>query len=188
MPAQGSDIETAGQVFLLGAGARSDGMGGCGALLGEATSGLFNPAAQALTNDLAGTIFSDPRPYFVRGYSHLVLSAAARTEFGYIGADYFSRQGVDGSAFPPEEGSNLILAGRPWRGLSVGFGIKVLSTKKANFVPLNETIAKTYKTAFDLGAAYTGILPQTTLKQSGPMEDSTPPHSLDHFRAACPWE
>lgn len=158
-----SNVQTAGKLFLLGAGARSDGLGGCGTLLGEATSGLFNPAAQTLTEDLSGTVFSNPRPYFWKGYDFLVLTAAARTEFGYIGASYLSRRGVDGSNYPPEEGSSLVLAGRPWRGLALGVALKILSTQKANFVPLNEIGAKTYKTAFDLGVLYAGLMPQVTL-------------------------
>jgi hypothetical protein len=63
-----ADIQTAGKMFLLGVGARSEGLGGSGTLLGEAAGGLLNPAAQTLTGDLAGSLYSSPRPYFTRGY------------------------------------------------------------------------------------------------------------------------
>lgn len=167
-----ADIQTAGKMLLLGVGARSEGMGGCGALLGEAAGGLLNPAAQTITGDLAGSIYSSPRPYFTRGYDFLVITASARTEFGYIGASYMLRHGVEGSDRPPEEGSALLIAGRPWRNLAVGLGLKILTAQKANFLPINETGSKTYKMAFDLGALYSGLLPQTTLGRIGNQDDN----------------
>ena len=166
-----ADIQTAGKIFLLGVGARSESLGGSGALLGEAAAGLLNPAAQTLTGDLAGSIYSSPRPYFTRGYDFLVITAAARTEFGYIGASYMLRHGVEGSDRPPEEGSALLMAGRPWRNLALGLGLKILTAQKANFIPINETGSKTYKMAFDLGALYSGFLPQTTLSRSRDQAD-----------------
>lgn len=160
-------INTAGKLFLLGYSSRSDGMGGCGALTGDPSSGLFNPAAQAFMGDVGGTVYSNPRPYFQGGYSFLVLNAAAHTEFGYISVNYLNRKGDEGSTYPPEEASALILAGKPWQGLALGLGVKILSIKnRFPFTPLNETETKTYKTAFDVGAAYSGLLPSATLGKS----------------------
>ncbi len=166
------EIDTAGKLFLLGAGARSDGLGGCGTLLGEAYGGLFNPAAQVLIEDLAGTVYSNPQPYFQHGYDFLVLSASARTEFGCLGANYLSRNGVEGSAYPPEEASALVLSGNPWKKLSLGVGFKILTSQKANyFVPVNETGSSSYKMGFDLGVVYSRLLPQTTLGRAERWEE-----------------
>jgi hypothetical protein len=147
-------------------------MGGCGALLGEAAGGLMNPAAQTLTGDLAGMIYSCPRPYFIRGFDLLIITAGARTEFGYIGASYMARHGVEGSDRPPEEGSALVMAGKPWRNLSLGLGLKILTAQKANFIPINESGSKTYKMAFDLGVLYTGLFPETTLSSAHEQTDN----------------
>ncbi|MCX6639673.1 MAG: hypothetical protein NTW14_04215 [bacterium] len=161
-------INTTGQLFLIEPGARSMGMGGCGTLLGEATGGLYNPAAQALIADVAGTIFSNPHPYYSSNFAFLSLTAAARTEFGYFGASYLSRKGVDGSLYPPEEASALVLAGRPSKRipLALGFALKILTTQKANFIPINQSPASTYKMAFDLGAVYNGLFPKWTIGQA----------------------
>jgi hypothetical protein len=111
----------------------------------------------------------------MRGYDFLVITASARTEFGYIGASYLLRHGVEGGARPPEEGSALVLAGKPWRNLALGLGLKILTAQKANFIPINETGSKTYKMAFDLGALYSGLFPETTLGAA--------PELADNFRA-----
>jgi len=64
-----------------------------------------------------------------------------------------------------EEASALMLAGRPSRklNLAVGFTFKILATRKANFIALNQSPAKTYKMAFDLGIVYHGFLPELTI-------------------------
>jgi hypothetical protein len=156
-------INTAGKLFLLGYSARSDGMGGCGALTGDPTNGLLNPAGQAFMGDVGGTVYSNPRPYFQRGYGFLVLNAAAHTEFGFISVNYLNRKGEEDTSYPPEEASVLILAGKPWKNLAVGMGWKILSIRNLTpFTPLNETGSKTYKMAFDVGAAYTGLFPGST--------------------------
>ncbi len=173
-------INTAGKLFLLGTSARSEGMGGCGALLGDPSSGLLNPAAQAFMGDVGGTVYSNPRPYFQRGYDLLVLNAAAHTEFGYISVNYLNRKGEEGTSYPPEEASALILAGKPWRGVSVGLALKILSTKnRFPFTPLNESDTKTYKTAFDVGAAYAGLFPGITL---GKLDEEARNHRLKFGR------
>lgn len=160
---QSADIFTAGKLLLLATGARSEGLGGGGTLLGEAYSGLYNPAAQALCPDLAGSIYSSPRPYFQKGYDFLALSVSARSEFGSIGANYLNRKGIDGTDYPPEEASALVLAGRPWKKLALGIGFKILSTQRAsNFIPINESGSRTYKLGFDLGVVYQGFLPKST--------------------------
>ena len=169
----GSDVDPAGKVFLLPSGARSLGMGGCGTLLGESYGGLYNPAAQALTSDLSGAVYLNPSPYFISGFDFLTLAAGAHTEFGYIGFSYLSRDGVAGSNLPPEEASSLVLAGRPVkeRNFAVGVAMKILASRKANFVSLNQSLSKSYKMAFDLGAVYAGILPQITFGKSEPEEN-----------------
>lgn len=164
-PTQGSDINTAGRLFLFSTGARSVGMGGCGTLLGEAYSGLYNPAAQALTSDLSGAVYINPHPFYGPTFDFLTITAGARTEFGYVGFSYISRQGTEGTNYPPEEASALVLAGRPSRKLklTIGAAFKILATHKANFVALNQTFSQTYKMAFDLGVTYAGLLSQATL-------------------------
>jgi hypothetical protein len=159
------DINTTGQLFLIQPGARSVGMGGCGTLLGEGTSGLYNPAAQALAADVNATIFSCPHPYYTSGFDFLVLQAGAKSDFGYIGIAYLSRQGVDGTNYPPEEATALIMAGKPFKrhAFSLGFALKILTTTKANFTPINQSPNNTFKMTVDLGTAYAGLFPQLTL-------------------------
>ena len=169
----GSDINPAGKVFLLSPGARALGMGSCGTLLGESYGGLYNPAAQALASDLSGAIYVNPSPYFVSGFDFLTITAGAHTEFGYIGFSYLSRDGVEGTNLPPEEASSLVLAGRPVkeRNFAIGIALKILASHKANFIALNQSLSKSYKMAFDLGAIYAGILPQITFGKPEPEED-----------------
>ena len=172
-PSPASDVNTAGKLFLLAPGARSVGMGGCGTLLGEACSGLYNPAAQALTADVSGAIYINPHPEFGSAYEFLTLTMGARSEFGYIGFSYLSRQGTEGTDFPPEEASALVMAGRPSEKikLTVGAAFKILASHKANFIALNESPSRTFKMAFDLGVTYSGLLPHSTLGKSKRRED-----------------
>jgi hypothetical protein len=167
-------IHTAGNVFLQTPGARADGLGGCGTLLGEANSGLLNPAAQVLMEDVAASIYYNPRPYFAKGRGLLVLSAAAHSDFGYSGFSYLSQAGFSSSqdvSLRPEEATALLLAGRAWRNLAVGLSFKILTTQKNGFTDLGGTLTKTYKMAFDLGVIYHGLLPQTTLGHVDPEQD-----------------
>jgi hypothetical protein len=162
--APASEINTAGKLFLIEPGARSVGIGGAGTLLGESTTGLYNPAAQVLCPDLSGSVFTNPHPYFTGTYGYLAISVVGHTEFGYIGFSYLTRDGVDGTSLPPEEASALMLAGRPSRklNLAVGFAFKILATQKANFAALNQSLSKAYKMAFDFGLVYHNLLPKLT--------------------------
>ncbi|MFH1862576.1 MAG: hypothetical protein ABH878_07150 [bacterium] len=160
--ALGAEINTAGKLFLLNPGARASGLGGGSALLGEAFSGLYNPASLTRISDLAGGIYYHSKPYYVTGYEYVVFSAAARTEFGCLAMNYLTRDGVESTNLPPEEAAAFLMAGSPLKRLSLGVGFKILTSKKANFVAVNEAPGNTYKMAFDLGAAYYGLLPQAT--------------------------
>jgi hypothetical protein len=167
-------IRTAGNVFLQSPGARADGLGGCGTLLGEANSGLMNPAAQVLMDEVAASIYYNPRPYFTKGRGLLVASAAAHSDFGYSGFSYLSQAGFSNSDDPqlrPEDASALLLAGRAWRKLAAGLSLKILTTQKNGFTPIGGSLSKTYKMAFDLGLIYSGILPQATLGDTNASND-----------------
>ncbi|RJP77101.1 MAG: hypothetical protein C4524_08820 [Candidatus Zixiibacteriota bacterium] len=157
----------AGKMFLLGPGARADALGGAGALLGEAYSGLYNPAAQVLMSDAAAVIYYSPQPYFVNAGDFLTLGAAAHSEFGYVSASYLTRQAVGES--PEEEATSLLLAGRATSKLAFGLGMKILITR-SGFVPLNQSSDQTYKMAFDLGLVLSGFLPQATFGPGDPEE------------------
>ncbi|TKJ40811.1 hypothetical protein CEE37_07555 [candidate division LCP-89 bacterium B3_LCP] len=159
------EINPAGRLLLLNTGARAIGMGGCGTLVGESYSGLYNPAAQMLSSNISGSVFINSYPYFAPGYDYLAITAAGKTEFGHIGFSYLSRKGIDGSDLPPEEISSLVLSGRVHKKLNLtyGFGIKILATHKANFIPVNQAFTRTYKMAFDLGLVYYRILPGSTI-------------------------
>jgi hypothetical protein len=64
------------------------------------------------------------------------------------------------------------MAGKPWRNLALGLGLKILTAQKANFMPINETGSKTYKMTVDLGAVYSGLLPKTTFGRSREQTDN----------------
>jgi len=167
-------IRTAGQIFLLTPTARADGLGGCGALLGEASSGLLNPAAQALMDDVAGSIYYNARPFFTRGRDFLVLSAAAHSDFGYTGINYLTLSGFSNSnqySLRPEEATSVLISGRAWRKMALGIGFKILTTQKNQFPDVSGTITKNYKMAFDLGLIYANLLPGATLGQVDPEND-----------------
>jgi hypothetical protein len=167
-------IRTAGNVFLQTPGARADGLGGCGTLLGEANSGLMNPAAQVLMDDVAASIYYNPKPYYTKGRGLLAASAAAHSDFGYSGFSFLSQAGFSNSDDPqvrPEDATALLLAGRAWRNLAVGLSLKILTTQKNGFTPLGGTLTKTYKMAFDLGVIYSGLIPQTTLGDTNSIYD-----------------
>ncbi len=163
-PIFSAEINTAGKIFLLETGARSLAMGGCGTLIGEAYSGKYNPAALALTPDVCGSIYLNPHPYFGPNHDYVDITFGARSEFGYIGFSYFLRNGVEGTDYPDEEGSALVLAGWPSRKLNIAWGVafKILTTSKAGFIPINESWTKAYKMAFDLGLVFSDLLPETT--------------------------
>jgi hypothetical protein len=163
---QSAEINTAGKIFLLETGARSLYLAGCGTLLGEAVSGLYNPAAQVFTPDVTGSVYLNPRPKI--GYNHdfWAVSFGAHSEFGALGFYYLTRDGLEDSFYPPEEASALILAGKPSKkiNLTLGLALKILITQpqRTAFIPLDQPISKTYKMAFDLGAAFKGILPKAS--------------------------
>lgn len=163
--AHAADINTAGKILLLDPGAHSLGLAGCGTFLGEASSGLYNPAALDLAPDVTGSIYLNPHPAFGPNYDFMAVSAGARSEFGYIGFSYLIRKGVEGTEYPDEEASALIFSGKPSQKLNLLWGIafKILNTRKANFIPLNESWSNTYKMAFDLGLVYAGLFPHWTL-------------------------
>ncbi len=165
LPAWSYDINTAGKILVLETGARSLGMGGCGTLLGDASGGLYNPAAQALTADLNGSAYLNPHPHSGPNYDYFNVIFGAHSEFGYLGFSYYFRQGIEGTDYPDEEGSALIIAGKPSRrvDLSLGLAFKILTTSKAGFTPLNESWSKSYKMAFDFGAVYSNLFPQITI-------------------------
>ncbi len=164
--ARGAEMNPAGKIFLLEPGARSLYLAGCGTLTGEAVSGLYNPAAQMFTPDVTGSVYLNPRPKV--GYNHdfWAVSFGAHSEFGALGFYYLTRDGLEDSFYPPEEASALILAGKPSKkiNLALGLALKILITQpqRTAFIPLDQPISRTYKMAFDIGAALQGILPRAS--------------------------
>jgi hypothetical protein len=164
--AAATEINTAGKIFMLEQGARSLGMAGCGTFLGEAYSGLYNPAAQVLSTDVTGSFYINPTPFFGPNYDYIAVTMGARTEFGYLGFSYMARDGIDATDYPPEEATAIMIAGKPSRRINLGIGLafKILVTEpqRAAAIAVNENPLKAYKMAFDFGIALGGILPEAT--------------------------
>lgn len=180
-----AEISPAGKLFLLPPGARAVGLGGCGTLLGEAYSGLYNPAAQALTADVTGAFYLNPHPSYGPNRDFYALVAGAHSEFGYIGFSYMVRDGIDNTDYPPEETTALVIAGKASRKINLLFGaaFKILVTlpQFASFAPLNATTSKSYKMAFDLGVVYYSLLPAAPFGKETEWTDEQEPKSTHSF-------
>ncbi|MBU0517816.1 MAG: hypothetical protein ABH878_02085, partial [bacterium] len=163
---QAVEINPAGKIYLLDTSARILGMGGCGSLIGDASSGLYNPAAQNINPDAAGSLYWNPDPAFGFNHDFVAVSLAASSEFGHIAFSYLVRDGLEDSYYPPEEATSFVIAGRPSKKLNLhlGLGFKILVTEpqQVPFTPINDQNTKAYKMGFDLGAVYSGLFPETT--------------------------